>query len=170
MIPDTGEFSLVAVVPNLTELTGAEPETEAGPRQPVPTGITVSEDGSTYVGLLSEFWPEGAPSVLRLEEDGTFTPIGGPLSFVVGVRVGPDGMIYASELFTLVEGAEEPGPGRVVRMSTDGEIEVILESVFMPHGLAFDADGNLYVAINSLVSGPGMPAGQVIRIDGVAAS
>lgn len=40
----------------------------------------------------------------------------------------------------------------------------------MPHGLAFDADGNLYVAINSLVSGPGMPAGQVIRIDGVAAS
>lgn len=170
VIPDTGEFSLVAVVPNLTELTGAEPETEAGPRQPVPTGITVSEDGSTYVGLLSEFWPEGAPSVLRLEEDGTFTPIGGPLSFVVGVRVGPDGMIYASELFTLVEGAEEPGPGRVVRMSTDGEIEVILESVFMPHGLAFDADGNLYVAINSLVSGPGMPAGQVIRIDGVAAS
>ena len=166
---ETGEFVLLAVVPDLTELTGAEPETDAGPRQPVPTGIAVADDGTTYVGLLSEFWPEGAPSVLTLEEDGTFTPVGGPLSFNVGVAVGPDGMIYASELFTLVEGAEEPGPGRVVRMSTDGEIEVVLEGVMMPHGIAFDVDGNLYVAINSLISGPDMPAGQVIRVDGVAA-
>jgi hypothetical protein len=165
---ETGEFVLLAVVPDLTELTGAEPETDAGPRQPVPTGIAVADDGTTYVGLLSEFWPEGAPSVLTLAADGTFAPVGGPLSFNVGVTVGPDGMIYASELFTLVEGAEEPGPGRVVRMLTDGAIEVVVESVMMPHGIAFDADGNLYVAINSLISGPGMPAGQVIRIDGVA--
>jgi hypothetical protein len=40
----------------------------------------------------------------------------------------------------------------------------------MPHGVAFDAEGNLYVAINSLMSGPDMPAGQIIRIDGVAAT
>ena len=46
----------------------------------------------------------------------------------------------------------------------------MLDGVMMPHGIAFDADGNLYVAINSLMSGPDMAAGQVIRIDGVATS
>ena len=165
---ETGEFALLGVVPDLTALTGVEPETEFGPRQAVPTGITVGEDGTVYVGLLSEFW-EG-PSILTWSPDGTFTPVGGPLSFNVALTAGPDGWVYASELFSMVEGSEEPGPGRVVRMNpADGTVEVVVEGIMMPHGTAFDAEGNLYIAINTLMSGPGMPAGQVIRIDGVAA-
>ncbi|MGI9141438.1 MAG: hypothetical protein ACR2GJ_10050, partial [Gemmatimonadaceae bacterium] len=102
-------------------------------------------------------------------EDGTFAGAGGPLMFNVAITIGPDGLVYASQLFSFTEGAEEPGPGSVVRITADGVIEPVVENVMMPHGTAFDAEGNLYVAINSLMSGPGMAAGQVIRIDGVAA-
>jgi hypothetical protein len=165
--PATGEFSLVAVVPGPEEFTGAEPDPEMGPRHPVPTGITIGGDGTPFVGLLSEFWPEGAPSILALQADGTFVPEAGPLSFNVGITYGPDGFLYASELFGFESPESEPGPGRVVRITAAGA-EPVVEGVMMPHGLAFDAEGNLYVAINSLMSGPDMPAGQVIRIDGVA--
>jgi sugar lactone lactonase YvrE len=89
--------------------------------------------------------------------------------FNVAITIGPDGLVYASQLFSFTEGATEPGPGSVVRITADGVIEPVVENVMMPHGTAFDAEGNLYVAINSLVSGPGFAGGQVIRIDGVAA-
>jgi outer membrane protein assembly factor BamB len=166
---ETGEFVLLGVVPDLSGLTGATPEAGQPARQSVPTGVEVAADGTVYVGLLSEFWP--GPSVLTFNvADGSFAPVGGPLSFNVGITVGPDGNIYASELFGMVEGSPEPGPGRVVRMSPDGAtIEPVVEGIMMPHGVAFDAEGNMYVAINTMMSGPGMPAGQVIRIDGVAA-
>lgn len=167
--PATGEFELVAVVPLLGEIPGVEVPAEMAERQPVPTGVTVGADGTTYVGLLSEGWPEGAPSILALQADGTFAGASGPLIFNVAVTVGPDGLLYASQLFSFSEASPEPGPGSVVRINADGSVEPVVENVLMPHGLAFDVDGNLYVAINSLISGPGMAGGQVIRVDGVAA-
>ena len=166
----SGEFELTAVVPELPDLPGMEAAADAGQRQGVPTGVAVADDGTTYVGLLSEGWPEGAPSILTLAEDGTFEAESGPLGFNVGITVGPDGLVYASQLFTFTDASPEPGLGSVVRITADGEIEPVLEGVFMPHGIAFDADGNMYVAINSLVSGPDMAGGQVIRVDGVATS
>ena len=169
--PASGEFELTAVIPTLGKLPGGESApAEAAERQPVPTGIAVAEDGTTYIGLLNEMWPEGTPGLLQLMPDGTLEYVAGPFLFNVGITAGPDGNIYVSELFGMVEGSDQPGPGRVIRVLADGTVEPVVEGVMMPHGTAFDADGNLYVAINSLMSGPGMAAGQVIRIDGVAAS
>lgn len=168
--PATGAFELTAVIPELGGLPGAEGlASEAAARQPVPTAVAVAPGGSTFVGLLSEFWPEGAPSVLTLNDDGTLAPVAGPLSFAVGLTVGPDGHLYASQLFgPPAEGSEEPGMGSVVRVYGDGTIEPVIEGLMMPQGVAFDAAGNMYVAINSIISAPGAPLGQVVRFEGIA--
>lgn len=169
--PASGAFELAAVIPELGSLPGGEgAPSEMAARQSVPTGVATAPGGVTFVGLLSEFWPEGAPSVLTLGADGTLTPVAGPLSFVVGLAVGPDDHLYASQLFTPpAEGSQEPGIGSVVRVYGDGTIEPVVEGVMMPQGIAFDAAGNMYIATNSLISAPDAPAGQVIRIDGIAA-
>lgn len=168
--PGTGEFTLVGVVPDYTALSGAQLPADLGSGQPVPTSVAVAADGTVYVAMLREMWPADAPSLLTMAADGTFTGVetDQPLNWTVSLTVGPDGKLYASQLFGEMT-QQGPGPGRVVSIDTDGTVSSVVEGVMMPHGVAFDADGNLYVAINTLMSGPGMAAGQVIRLDGVAA-
>ena len=108
--------------------------------------------------------------MLRVDGDGefaTFTSVITGRSFVTGLAVGPDGQVYLSQLFDSPDG---PPVGSVFRVNTaDVTVEPVVEGLFMPHGIAFDGDGNLYVTINALISGPGAPAGQVVRFDGIAA-
>lgn len=167
--PDSGDFTLAGVVPDLTELSGVTPTPDIGSGQAVPTSVTVADDGTIYVAPLRETWPAEAPSVLTMSSDGTFSPFetSEPLAFTVSLVAGPDGNLYASQLFGEMTD-QGPGPGRVMQIAPDGTMTPVIEGVMMPHGVAFDADGNLYVAINTLMSGPGMPAGQVIRMDGIA--
>lgn len=169
--PDTGEFTLRGVVPDLNALTANSdaPVTDEPARQPVPTGGAYN--GTSYfVSLLSEFWPENGPSVMRVDGDGqfaSFTSVATGRSFVTGLAVGPDGQLYLSQLFDNAEGALV---GTIFRVNTgDSTVEPVVEGLVMPHGIAFDGDGNLYVTIYTLISGPGMPAGEVVRIDGIAA-
>ncbi len=169
--PATGEFTLRGVVPDLNGLTANLEEgaiTDDPPRQPVPTGGAYN--GTAYhVALLSEFWPENGPSVLRVDGDGqfaTFTSVATGRSFVTGLAVGPDGQLYLSQLFDDPAGAPT---GTIFRVNTgEGTVEPVVEGLVMPHGIAFDGDGNLYVTVYVLMSGPGAPAGQVVRIDGIA--
>lgn len=166
----SGEFELATVLPSYSDLTGEELDPDLGSGQFIPTSISVGPDGTRYVAPLREFWPPDSPSVLILADDETLTPVEqeDPLNWTVAMVAGPDGLLYASQLFTFSPDSPEPGPGRVVRITADGTVENVVESVMMPHGLVFDDEGNLYVAINTLMSGPGAPAGQVIRVDGVA--
>jgi len=163
---ESGEFTLRGVVPTLDELT---PEGDNPPRQAVPTGGAYN--GTTYfVALLSEGWPEDGPSVLRVDGDGlfaTFTSVTTGRSMVTGLAVGPDGQLYLSQLFDSFDG---PPVGTVFRVDVaDGAVEPVVDGLVMPHGIAFDGEGNLYVTIYTLMSGPGAPAGQVVRFDGIAA-
>ncbi|MBA2469331.1 MAG: ScyD/ScyE family protein, partial [Chloroflexia bacterium] len=169
--PATGEFTLRGVVPDLNALTANVEEgaiTDDPARQPVPTGGAYN--GTAYfVSLLSEGWPENGPSVLRVDGDGqfaSFTSVTTGRSFVTGLAVGPDGQLYLSQLFDDPAGAPT---GTIFRVNTgDGTVEPVVEGLVMPHGIAFDGDGNLYVTVYVLMSGPGAPAGQVVRIDGIA--
>jgi len=163
--------SVVAVVPNLTELTGATPSAEEeamqpGPRQPVPTSVVFDAAGMLHVTLLSEGW--SGPSVLVYSPDGTYTARVSGVAMVVNAALGPDGLLYLSQL-TADIASEQQLPGAVYRVTADGIAEAVVEGLFFPHGIAFDAEGNLFVATNSIISGPDMPLGMVIRIDGVAA-
>lgn len=167
----TGTATLLGVVPDFTALTGGALDPELGSGQPVPTGLDIGADGTVYVAALAEFWPEGTPTIMTLGADGTFTPVqtSETLNWVVALEVGPDGNLYASELFGAMT-EQGPGPGRVVRINlADGTVTPVLENVTMPHGLTFDEEGNLYLVIYSMVSAPGAPGGMVVRMDGVAA-
>ena len=167
----TGDFSLFAVVPNLTDLTGATPTAEEaamqpGPRQPVPTGVAIDAGGYINISLLGEGW--SGPSILAYAPDGTYTEGVSGLSMIVDIALGPDGLLYASQLTADFSG-EMPAPGNVLRINADGSIEPVVEGLLLPHGIAFDADGNLFVSVNSIISGPDAPLGMVLRFDGVAA-
>ncbi len=166
----TGEFSLFAVVPNLTDLTGATPTAEEeamqpGPRQPVPTSVVIDEGGYIKVALLSEFW--GGPNILAYAPDGTYNVGISGLSMIVSAALGPDGLLYVSQLSADITG-EMPAPGAVYRINADGSTEAVVEGLFFPHGIAFDDAGNLFVTILSIISGPDAPMGQVVRFDGIA--
>lgn len=168
----TGEFALLGVTPDYTELTGAPLDPSLGSGQYVPTGLDISPDGTIYVSSLAEFWPEGSPTIGTMAADGTFTALqtSETLNWVVALDFGPDGNLYASEMtgeFT----EEGPGPGRVVRINVaDGTVTPVLENVPLPHGLTFDDAGNMFLIIYSaFMSAPGAPAGMVVRMDGVAA-
>ena len=168
----SGDFSLFAVVPNLTELTGATPTAEEqseqpGPRQPVPTSIVIDASGNLIVTLLSESW--SGPSIITFAPDASYTASGKGLSMIVDSAMGPDGMLYVSQLTADFSG-EQPAPGAVFRIGADGAPEPVASGLFFPHGITFDAKGNLYVSTNSIISGPDAPLGMVLRIDGVAAS
>lgn len=168
--PNTGEFALFAVVPNLTDLTGATPTAEEqaqqpGPRQPVPTSIVIDADGNLHVTLLGESW--SGPSILIFAPDGTYTPGISGLSMIVNATMGPDGLLYVSQLTADFSG-EQPAPGAVMRINADDSVETVVDGLFFPHGIAFDTAGNLFVATNSIISGPDAPLGQVLRIDGIA--
>jgi len=168
--PTSGRFALFVVVPNLEQLTGATPTAEEqaqqpGPRQPVPTSVVIDDGGNVVVTLLSESW--SGPSILSFAPDGSYTVGSSGLSMIVNAALGPDGLLYVSQLTADFSG-EQPAPGNVFRINADGTTEAVVEGLFFPHGIAFDADGNLYVATNSIISGPDAPLGQVLRIDGVA--
>ena len=171
--PETGEFTLRGVVPDLNVLTANSdaPYTDDPARQPVPTGGTFTGGGAYHIALLSEAWPEDGPSILKVDGDGlfaTFTSIATGLSMVTDVEFGPDGQLYACQLFDDI--SSEAPIGSVSRVTvSDGTVEVVAGGLIMPHGITFDGEGNLYVTTQTLMSGPGAPAGPVIRIDGVAA-
>jgi sugar lactone lactonase YvrE len=169
---ETGEWSLFAVVPNLTDLTGATPapEEEAmqpGPRQPVPTSVAIAPDGTITVVLLSESW--NGPSVLDYQPDGSYTVRDtDPLSMIVDATYGPDGLLYVSQLTADFSG-EMPAPGAVYRIEADGTATPVVEGLFFPHGIGFDATtGDLFVTTNSIISGPDAPLGMLVRFDAVA--
>jgi hypothetical protein len=161
----SGEFELFAVVPDLTALTGAEIDAEMGPRQPVPTTVVIDDGGFINVGLLSEGWD--GPNILAYAPDATFTEGVSGLSMIVDATLGPDGLLYVTQLTADFSG-EMPAPGNVFRINADGTTEAVVEGLFFPHGIVFDADGNLFVTVNSIISAPDAAMGQVLRIDGIA--
>ena len=48
-----------------------------------------------------------------------------------------------------------PLPGRVLRLDADGTLTPVVEDLFLPIGADVDADGNVFVTVNSIAFGPG---------------
>ena len=128
-----------------------------GDMSPVPTSVAIAPNGDLYVGFLTGFpFPEGGAWIERWSGGALAETIEG-MTMVTDVLVAADGTLYAVEFGVL--GDAGFGPGRVVRVTADGP-ETVLGDLTAPYALAQDADGNLYVSINSA----GGVDGQVLRI------
>jgi gluconolactonase len=125
-----------------------------------PNGSTLGADGAVYVannGGLSaqgmDYWHasrEFDGIVQRVEPDGSVTTVGGPLPGDAPHRpndlcFAPDGSLLVTDSANW-EDMRNLSPGRVVRIAPDGATEAILELPALPNGIAFGADGRLYVA------------------------
>ncbi len=168
--PTSGQFSLLGIVPERTP-AGAPVEPTASPvaspeaggggnLQPVPTAVHVGADGNVYVGLLGALVP-GVGAVTVAQADGTFRDVAVARTAVVGVALAPDGRLLASEI-SLNIASDPPAAGDVVRFETNGTVTPILGGLVTPNGIAFDANGNLLVVVNSVAMGP-EASGQVLR-------
>jgi len=100
----------------------------------VATGLAFDRAGRMYVGdrtgTIHRVNGIGEPEVFALLE---------PSVAAYHLAFGPDGALY-------VTGATVSSNESVMRVDEDGRTSVFYQGLGRPHGLAFDRDGNLYVA------------------------
>ncbi|WP_216319967.1 ScyD/ScyE family protein [Deinococcus aestuarii] len=156
--PASGAVSLVASLAGLTG-TGA---------QSVPTGVTFGNDGSLYVSLLSGGpFPSGAARVVKVS-GGAASDFATGMTMLTDVERGPDGHLYAVS-FGRFDASAGGNPfvanaGSVIRLKANGDKETVLSGLNYPTSIAFNPDGDAFVAENG-VGAPG--SGRVMRYTGL---
>jgi YVTN family beta-propeller protein len=163
--PASGTLSVLAVVPGLPSPGGVANDRRSGKSEidPVPTSVYPAPDGDLYVGLLSgaPFTP-GSAKILHITPDGTVSDAATGLTMVVGVAVGADGTLYASQISENFL-AQPPALGSVVRIKADGTPETVVPGLLLPYGLAVVGDGSIYVAIDASAEPGTPPQGEVLH-------
>ncbi len=117
----------------------------------VPTGLAVAADGALYVG-------DRSGSILRISPDRkveTFASLP-PSVAAFHLAFGPQGVLYVTAP-TLA--SHDP----VYRITPDRLVDVLVDGLGRPQGLAFDATGTLYV-VDALAGSAGL-----YRVDVAAA-
>lgn len=100
----------------------------------VATGIVFDEEGNLYVGDRSGT----VFKISRQRQIYVFATLE-PSIAAYHLALGPDGYLY-------VTGPTTSSFDSVVRISVEGHVERFYRGLGRPQGLAFDVDGNLYVA------------------------
>jgi len=103
-------------------------------------------DGNLYVTYSGTRGQEATVSIFRIGRNGAREPFVHGLVNPTSMVVGPDGRLYVSSRFE----------GRVYRLDDDGGYEVIASDLGVACGLAFGADGSMFV---------GDRAGSIFRVD-----
>jgi hypothetical protein len=133
----------------------------------VPTAMAVGPDGNLYLSNLMPFpVAAGASSVYTVTPEGELGVHAEGVTAVLGLAFDAEGQLYVLETSSPGAGMEAPiipGTGRVVRLTDDGELDVVATGLVFPTGMAFGPDGTLYVSNFGFGFPPG--AGQVVTID-----
>lgn len=103
-------------------------------------------DGNLYVTYSGTRGQEATVSIFRITRNGAREPFVHGMVNPTSMAVGPDGLLYVSSRFE----------GRVYRVFNDGRYEVMASDLGVACGLAFAADGSLFV---------GDRAGSIFKID-----
>ena len=80
------------------------------------------------------------------------------LTMLTDIKRGPDGNWYAVEFGQFGEQGPVPGSGNIVRITPEGQRQVVAGGLTLPNKIAFDRAGNMYATVNTL-----LPDGQVVR-------
>ena len=108
----------------------------------VACGVAFGPDGLLYVG-------DRSGSILRVEDRRATLIANIPPSVAAfHLAFGPDGALY-------VTGPTLNARDRLYRVSLDGGVDVVYEGFGRPQGLAFDAQGRLYI-VDSLAGSSGV--------------
>jgi hypothetical protein len=134
--------------------------------EPVPTTMAKGPGGDLYVGLLTgaPFF-QGSSTIYRVSRDGEeITPYLTGLTAVVDIAFDDDGTLYVVEIASgLVPGpGADPGVGngRLLRKPKNGSVEVVLDGLVFPAGVAVGRDGEVYLSNFGIFPGDG----QILRI------
>lgn len=164
---ETGEVETIAAFPGQpgvfpSEYYGGELITDA-----VPTAVAFDADGNTYVSYLTgaPFLP-GAAKVVRISEDGEILDYANGMTMLTDMQMGPDGNLYVTSFGLFTEEGPVFNSGYVARIMSDGTSEIVIDGLPFVTALAFDADGNGYLAINGA---PIPEAGMIVYYEGLTA-
>jgi glucose/arabinose dehydrogenase len=128
-----------------------------------PTALA-SRGGHLYVGNLGSFpIQRGASLVFRVDRNGgRERVVATGLTAVLGLTFDRHGRLYALETTTVDNDFPQPGTGRVVRITRDGQLRPVATGLTFPTGITAGPDGHLYVSEHGY--GPDPTAGRILRI------
>jgi sugar lactone lactonase YvrE len=96
-------------------------------------------DGNLYVTYSGPRGQEAPVSIFRLTPAGTREPFASGIVNATSMTMGPDGALYVSSRFE----------GAVYRVSSDGTFQTVASDLGVACGIAFDADGTMFVGDRS---------------------
>jgi hypothetical protein len=129
----------------------------------VPTAVEVDAEGNVYVGFLTGFpFPTGWASVEKLDAAGELLLKYEGLTMVTDLAFGDDGTLYAVEFAQgLGDTGFIPNSGRIVEV-TEAGLEVVVDGLNFPYGMAVAAEDTFYVTVNSAFDPEGN--GQLVMV------
>lgn len=156
----TDSLQLVAVFDALPSPVPNPARGNAMETEPVPTGIAFM-NGEAYVSFLPgvPFAP-GSGKVVHVSATGEVTDYATGFSMLSDLKTGPDGNLYGVSMGTFTDQGPTPNSGAIIRIGPGDTSVPVVSGLQLPTALAFDKDGNAYVAISAL----GQPgAGTVVK-------
>lgn len=127
----------------------------------VPTAI-IPYGNDFLVGNLDTFPIKDSSKVMRITRSGQVTTIAIDFQTILGLAVDKKGRIYVLEN-TINNQFPTPNTGTILRIDGKHQYTVIASGLFLPTGMTFGPDGNLYVS-NIGFGPPPVGLGQILKI------
>jgi hypothetical protein len=127
----------------------------------VPTAI-VPVGNDFLVGNLDTFPIKDSSKVMRITRGGQLTTIAIDFQTILGLAKDRKGRVYVLEN-TTNNSFPTPNTGKIVRIDGKNKYTDIATGLFLPTGMTFGPDGNLYVS-NVGFGPPPVGLGQILKI------